>query len=186
METRTSLLFVATLFAVLIIPASDAFAHKIGIFAAYDGEEVAGEVYSSGGGRLAGWIVRVEDGSAEALEVKTDDEGKFRFKPRTTNDHLLVVDTSDGHRAEFRIPAAELSDATVEADAASAEPAPPDLDRRIARAVAREVAALRRDLDRQNRQARLRDIIGAIGYIFGVAGILMMIKARSRSGPHDR
>jgi len=190
MNRRSSTVFLVAALVAAMAPASDALAHKIGMFAAYDGEMVAGEVYLSGGGRPAGCVVRVEDGSVEPLEVKTDDKGEFRFKPRTTKDHLLVVDTGDGHRAEFRLSGAEFGGATPEPSAPAPESAasaetppavPSDLDQRVARAVAKEVAALRRDLDRQSRQARLRDVIGAIGYIFGLAGVLMMIKARSRS-----
>ena len=175
-----------------VCAASVCLAHKIGIFAAYDGDAIAGEIYFSGGGRPKGCRVKVRDASGRTLgEVTTNANGEFRFEPTTRADHVFSVQTGDGHSAEFRLRAEELSSVAARKapspapDASTAEaaaPNRPEIEQAIARIVAKELAPLRRRIDEHERRTRLRDILGGIGYIFGVAGVLMMVKARGKRG----
>ncbi len=54
------------------------------------------------------------------------------------------------------------------------------LEQRIAEAVAREIRPLRRQLEEAQNRARLRDILGGIGYIVGVMGLVFFLKGRRR------
>lgn len=178
------------LFACLLCAAlaSPAFAHKVNVFASVQGGVIEGECYASDGGMLRRAAITFYGPDGSKLgETTTDAEGQFRYTPAASVDHEIVLETDDGHRAEFLIPAQDLGGTS------SAEPAaavttqndtpvatPDDLDSRISEAVAREVRPLQRQLDRFQNQTRLRDILGGIGYIVGIAGIVFFFKGTQR------
>ena len=62
---------------------------------------------------------------------------------------------------------------TVEAGAL-----PNDLDARLEAAVARQLRPLREQLDGYENSIRVRDVMGGIGYLFGLAGLIVMLKHR--------
>ena len=165
------------------LAAGSAFAHKVGVFAAVNNGVIEGEVYSSGGDALKDCPVLFLGPNGEKLgETRTQANGTFRFTPTARVEHLVVVDTGDGHRAEFKIGADELSAAeppVAEGQAANA-PVPDDIEQRVAAAVAREILPLRRQIDQWERKTRFRDIIAGIGYIFGLAGVVLYFKAGKR------
>lgn len=49
-------------------------------------------------------------------------------------------------------------------------------------AIERQVIELRREVDRHEQRTRLRDILGGIGYILGLAGVASYVAARRRAG----
>ena len=65
---------------------------------------------------------------------------------------------------------------------AGAPSAPADLAT-IERAVARQIRPLREQLRAAQDQARLRDIMGGIGYILGLVGIALWWRARRAASP---
>jgi nickel transport protein len=56
--------------------------------------------------------------------------------------------------------------------------AEPELAALIEQAVARQVRPLREELLAAQGRAGLRDVLGGIGYIFGLAGVLMWWRSR--------
>jgi len=116
-------------------------------------------------------------------------------------DYKVVVDAGDGHQEQCTVPADEFPDdlpglegaehpsAAVPDDARpgpNAEPETalpfepggdlagasgrPELESSI-ESLARQVAALRKDVDRYRNELRLHDVLGGIGYILGLMGI---------------
>ena len=127
-----------------------AFAHKVGVFALVNDGDIEGEVYSSGGDALKDCPVIFLGPDGEKLgETRTQADGTFRFTPTARVEHLVVVDTGDGHRAEFKIGADELAgtETAVAEEQTANGPVPDDIDQRIADAVAREILPLRRQID---------------------------------------
>jgi len=61
----------------------------------------------------------------------------------------------------------------------------PDLARLIDSIVARHVRPLREQLEEYEQKVRLHDVLGGIGYIFGVAGIAMYLASRKKGGRRD-
>ncbi len=59
-------------------------------------------------------------------------------------------------------------------------PPPVALRDMIAEAVASQVRPLREQLNDYQDQVRFRDIVGGIGYIFGLAGITLWLRAARR------
>jgi hypothetical protein len=45
---------------------------------------------------------------------------------------------------------------------------------------------LRRQLDRYEHTLRLRDVLGGIGYIFGIMGLLFFVLGRRSRGPRGK
>jgi nickel transport protein len=95
--------------AVLALATTPSYAHKLTVFAAVEGKQIAGEAFFRGGSPVRHAAVSVLDGDGTKLgEIKTDDAGKFTFEPRARCVHRFVLDTGDGHSAEYTLPAEEL------------------------------------------------------------------------------
>ena len=199
----------ALLLAMLVLAATPAHAHRINLFALVEGTTITGSAYFSGGGNPVDTPVLVfgPDGSLLG-EAVTDAEGRFTFEATVRVDHTLVIDTGDGHRAEFTVPAAELPASLPDPEAAGSDAAGPEAARSgaahaaeppgtmpaaavdgqalqdlVDAAVARQVAPLRQELAQYQASLRYSDILGGIGYIFGIAGVAFYLLARRRR-PH--
>lgn len=192
-----ALIALLALVVLLTAGVSDAFAHKIKLFATAQGTTISGTAYLPGGGRIAGAEVtaRDPDGTGLATAV-TDDDGAFSMEATRRVDHLLDLDTGDGHRATFRIAATQLPPtlpgpegaAQVSADTPAAEAGPVPaaasalseeaLEAIVARAVAAQLNPLREQMDAREDRARLQDILGGLGWIMGLTGIAFFLLAR--------
>jgi len=192
----------------LLVAAPPALAHKLKLFAWVEGGRIVGSVYFPGGGVARGVTVSVLDSNGRKLgETKTDEKGEFAFVPTVRCDHVFVASSGDGHRAEFTLTAAELppeaglqpvanGDSPAEPATLNAEkepgPAvsppsrapltPAEIEQAVSSAVQCEMNRLRQQLDRQAEERRLRDILGGIGYIFGLGGIALYFLARCKRG----
>ncbi len=162
----------------LAIPAA---AHDLHIFALVEGGRVTGEANYIGGGPLKDAPVEVHGaGGTLVHETTTDDRGAFTFPAKGDSDLTITVETDDGHHGHFTIPANQLPGSAPAAQPAVAKHDSADLRTVVAEAVAKQVNPLRAELDALRNQTRLRDILGGVGYIFGVAGVVALIKARRR------
>lgn len=190
--------------AVLIAAASlSAGAHQLRVFASPDGGQIGGQVYFVGGGPARNAPVTVEAPGGEALgATETDSEGTFTFTPERAVDHTFIVDLADGHRDAFTVTADSLP---IAAEAPPAEDAAPDsepvegpaepsepratpgavetggqdaLRQATEEAVSRQIRPLREQIDALAKERRLQDIVGGIGYIFGIIGLYIIIRQR--------
>ena len=144
-----------------------ALAHKIDVFATVEGETIQGEAYYHGGDPARAAKVTVMGPDENVLgETTTDDEGRFTFPVRLRVNHTLIVDAGEGHGGEYTVPAGEFA-----GEAARGTPRDDDLQVRID-ALEKQVAALRKDLDRFSNELRLQDILGGLGYILGIMGLV--------------
>ncbi|MEH6473164.1 MAG: hypothetical protein V7752_18155 [Halopseudomonas sp.] len=173
-------------------------AHLLKVFVYADGERLQGSVYFTGGVAAAGAQIRIlGDNDALLAELSPDSQGEFGYTVSTRRDYRVVADTGDGHRAEWTVAADELvSDlSTAQAKLAAAptvlgdEPSSTsnrscsslsdnELAALIERAVAAQVGPLRRELQAYGDRTRLADIVGGIGFIFGLAGTLLWWRSR--------
>jgi nickel transport protein len=154
--------------------------------------------------------VIVQTPSGEPLAtLQTDEDGKFAFSATTRSDQVIVVNAGDGHSARFTISAADLPESlpaagmpaqgppegapkplvgasatgTARVPAVSSIPAAQaavPIEDLVAQAVARQLRPLREQINDCEDQIRLRDIIGAIGYIIGIAGLTVAFRNRRR------
>ncbi len=197
----------ACLAVLLIIAPGEA--HKARLFASVEGAEIKGYGYFSKSRRAKNCAVEFfGPGGRELGRAVTDDNGEFSFSVRVRCDHRLVLNCGEGHGAEFLIRADELPDnlepysgpaapnpapkagtegSTDEKNSSGAVDAPKELSRVVASAVAAElaplkkqIAALREQLAGYEDKVRWHDVLGGIGFIFGLAGVGLFFMARKR------
>jgi len=177
----------------LWLASAPALAHRLQVFAFADGDRIEGSAYFAGGGAATGARIQVLDAQGRPLtELTPDGAGAFSYQAQTAEDHVVVAETGDGHRAEWRIRASELAPGFHSASVApesEATPVPPpgpakeaDLTALVEQAVARQIRPLREELAAAQGQAALRDVLGGIGYILGLLGLLAWWRSRRASG----
>jgi nickel transport protein len=180
--------------AALALGAAPALPHGLEVFAYADGARIEGAARFAGG--TAGGIrILVKDRAGTTLaELTPSTDGSFTYEARRAAEHLVVAESADGHRAEWRVTADELAAGFpssrggpgIGAAPPSAVPAAaldPLVEAAIGRAVARQIAPLRRELATARRQARLQDVLGGIGYILGLAGLGLWWRGRRPERP---
>lgn len=203
-RTRTLSTQMVLLFALLALTAGRqaAYAHKLKLFATAEGNTIAGRVYFSRGQSARNVKVQVFGPQGRKLgETSTNDTGRFIFQAQFLCDHTFTAQTGDGHAASYTVKAEELpeslnppGDVSAAAGGSESTEVAPLADVRAAdevkaarlqqmveRAVARQVRPLREELDAHWEKVRLRDILGGIGYILGLAGIASYFLSRARS-----
>ena len=179
---KRGLLVLVTLFSFNSIPV---FAHNIvgGVYAI--GDQIEGEVgFSNGDMAAQGTEIKVSDKQGNLLGVvETDSEGLFVFTAQQRIDHQFFANLSSGHVLELVLPADELPESLPGGNAVSNAVMPQAstpvnvtgdqiaLQQMIEKAVAKQVKPLRKELAEYKEKASLQDVIGGIGYIFGLCGI---------------
>lgn len=180
---------------VLILSSGPALAHKVNIFAYVEGDSVYSESYFVDGRKCRASAIAVYDSSGrKVLEGTTDDEGLFAFAVPQRTDLRLVLDASTGHRNEYLLSREELSGGEDGAPAVASSPFElaeeggatgpisgelvREMDQVLARRISPLAASIRR-LEKKQEQASLRDVIGGIGYIAGLAGLYSYFRRRS-------
>ncbi len=164
------------------------FAHKITTFAYVDENGVINtEAYFSGGAKAKGAKVMVYDNSTGELllQGKTDDKGRFNFKPPALSDLKIVVEAELGHRAvafvkkkdfeKFFVQETKAKPASASSLGISEKELSQILDKKI-----KPLYDMMLRMEEKLSKPSLTEIIGGIGYIFGVFGIVAMILARRK------
>jgi len=186
-----------------IVPAQ---AHNVTVFAWVEDSTVHVESKFAGGRTPKNAPVEVYDAAGNRLlQGETDENGKFSFTAPQKSDLKIVLQAGMGHRAHWTVSRAEFGGgpAASSADAAASEAAAADTVRTaaapaetgITKAELQEV--LERALDKklkplmrlaaesQKSGPSLNEIIGGIGYIFGLVGVAAYVHARRHSGPTE-
>lgn len=183
---------------VLLLFNGVAEAHLLKLFAYVEGNRIHGSAYFAGGAGVADAAITISDADNQPLaRLKTDPQGAFSYTVATAGEYRLRVSTGEGHQAEWRIHPEEFSPsptgsynppATSASNVATgpdpAAPTNPQLATLVEQAVARQIGPLREELQRSQDRARLSDILGGIGFIFGLAGVALWW--RSRQGADRR
>ena len=182
-----------TLLASGLLSASPAAAHKLKLFATAEGLTISGYAYFVPGGRAQDVPVTISADGKMVAQTQTDDEGRFQFAAKTCADQVIDVDAGDGHIAQFIVLADELPLSLTAGQGAVAPvtaPAKPQqvldtddtLRSLVEQSVARQIAPLRIQLDAYQERTTLHDVLGGLGYIFGLFGFYFWMSARSRRG----
>lgn len=174
-------------FLAIFLLSTSAFAHGIHITASTDGKTINGRVTYQGGNSLKDCKVIVLDSAGATLaETKTDEEGKFSFPAEFRCDYHIQAKTDDGHGSEYLLKssllpsdlpprenlpkAAESTSQSAHQHAEKPGDENPWTVEQI-RLLQAKMDLLQEKLDAQDKSIRLRDILGGLGYIFGVFGL---------------
>ncbi|MFC3153440.1 hypothetical protein ACFOEK_20535 [Litoribrevibacter euphylliae] len=176
--------------------SSMSFAHALKVFAYLEGDLIKGSVYFVGGAPAKGAEVRLDTPDGQRLQtLVADQEGEFTSAPVTAPLIHVVADSHDGHvgqwivkntRAEIpaessiKNPNAQQGNASL-VNVTTSGITSDELEAVVERAVAAQVAPLREELHRYQNSARLSDILGGVGVIFGLAGAALWYSSRKSS-----
>lgn len=198
----TRLFFLLGCFCFFLLP-QQALAHKVHVFAWVSGNTVTVESNFSGNRPLINGSVTVKDDKSKTilLEGTGDKKGIFTFSipaiaRKEAMDLRIVVAGSEGHQNQWLIPAEEylqgqtVATATVQPivvqKADSGNPSRDQLKQVLEEVLKEELAPIRRSLARaEERKPDLRDIIGGIGYLLGLAGLIAWLRNRRHQEPSD-
>jgi nickel transport protein len=145
----------------LLVSPDAARAHRVYLFAWDEGDRVCSESYYSKASRIADAELTVRDTDGkELLRGRGNHEGYFCFVRPSAAELVLSVDAGQGHRGEFR-----LSAKTPVSSARSGHSAKPD--------AARFAAA-----PAEHEEPGLREILGGLGWIAGLAALLAWYRKR--------
>ena len=186
------------LMAVIFASASHTLAHRVILFAYVEGDRVFTESCFSDGKRCQNSRIEVFDSLGnKLLEGKTDKNGEFSFKPPKRTDLRIVLTASMGHKDEYIIPAGELSD-VAQGKAWKSEPHQAEkvdekgtaaeqfsrFEMEQIRTVVEEALdeklkpIMRLLVKRQNEGISFVQVMGGIGFIFGIMGIILYFRSR--------
>ncbi|MCF6325298.1 MAG: hypothetical protein L3J89_13430 [Gammaproteobacteria bacterium] len=194
---------------ILLLVSPTAFAHKLNMFAYVEGNEIFAEGYFTDGKKAKNSTITVFDpNNNQLLQGTSDKDGQFTFAIPQQSDLRITVNAGMGHQAEYLLLKDELSEetetllttsitATSESandndndnsdiqPAESSQQAATNLDNNairteVERAVGKAIKPLMRELSTMRAEKSLADIIGGIGFIFGLLGIAMYFKSRKQ------
>lgn len=202
--------FTASFILSLTLPFAGAFAHRVTIFAWVEGDVVHTESKFSGGKPVKAGTVLVYDAQSgdKLLEGATDDKGAFSFKASRTASLRIELLAGMGHKGEWIVNREEFDvkegagtssdDSRTAGVSKGSEAAQPEhrtpfimqeVEEAFERALDRKLSPMMKFLAQsQNQQGpNVRDVIGGIGYIFGLVGLGAYLhfrrKARQISRP---
>jgi nickel transport protein len=193
------MLFIIFLFIALPVSVT---AHKLSVFAWSEGDIILGETSLSGNIKPHDLKITVQDAATHTtlLTTRTDEQGNFRFLvPEKAIQQqlglLLVADSGDGHRGEWRLPAHEYLSLPLQQKTGTEKVSTQSMPTVQSTACCMSEQVLRRIVDEEldsklgpvkqmlaenyNQGPSLQNILGGIGYILGLAGILAWSKARN-------
>ena len=174
---------------------SKVWAHKVNVFAWVEGDTVFVEGYFPGGKKSRDSLVEVfNPAGPKLLEGRTNETGEFSFKIPERTDLKIVLTASMGHKNDFTISASDLGGS---GSLPSSEPAKKHvhsvgesvpvsndihqletiIDEALDRKLAPVIELIR---DKRKEGPTISQIVGGIGYIFGLFGLVMYLKSRNK------
>jgi nickel transport protein len=181
----------------LLLSSLIAHAHNVvgGVYV--NGVDIEGEAgFSNGTMANAGTKVKITDQSGTPLgEVETDDQGFFMFTAKKKITYLFEINMGAGHILKMQLPADELPDdldsgaattntnsgtnksSTLLSNVAKGDNSPINT-LHLEKAIAKQIIPLRKEIQALKEKSGLRDILGGIGYIFGLLGVVALIRER--------
>lgn len=197
----------AAVLGLLVLTALPAEAHRVNLFAWVEQNEVLVECGFTRSQKVKAGRITVFDAmtGTELLAGVTDATGRFRFPVpeealRSAHDLRIQLVAGEGHQNEWTVSAAEFMPVSPAATAgtqtaAASEPrsassavhaeapgwaTPEDVERIVNASLEARLAPVKRLLAAQSTAGpTVRDIVGGIGWIFGLLGIAAYFR-RSR------
>jgi len=189
--------FTTVLLFALLTVSTTVQAHKLNMFAYAEEGEIYVEAYFADGKRAKNSTIEVYDTQDQLLyNNTTNEEGGHQFAAPQKTELRIVINAGMGHQTEYILPSSEF--ATEQTNSASTSNLPintaipsviqtattPNLDQLkplITQAVSQAVKPLQREISELKNKTSLSDIIGGVGYIFGLLGLFAYLDARKKT-----
>ena len=196
-KCRQFVFLTACLFTLCLLWPSQAMAHRVNVFAWVEGDTVYTESKFSGGRLVNGGEVHVYDLKGnELLSGKTNAQGEFSFKIPKKTAMKIVLQAGMGHRGDWTIPLSEIDPQQSGSEPAVSTEAPKETSKREVVTPSVDLDQMRHALDQsldrrlspvlkrlaeaQDKGPSFRDILGGIGYIFGLLGLAAYMHFRHK------
>ncbi len=170
-------------------------AHKLSVFAYFEGDVLVGEAYFNRGNPAREVPVRVTSGELLLAQGLTDDKGAFSFplKLASLQEIRVAVDAGMGHQAlqilnpappaeEGALALEEIREGGAEAESSGLSEISSEMMREIVREELGPLKNLLLSLRKEQEKAGITEILGGIGYIFGLVGICMWYRGGRKRG----
>lgn len=178
-------------FILLMLPQTfynqPAFAHKVTIFAWVEGDTIYTQSKFSGGKKAKGSLVTVFDMEGNRLlEGTTDEKGECSFKIPQKTGLKVVLKASMGHMAEWKIPVEEIAAAQASQNKMPETGGPScfqreEIRRLIDESLDQKLSPIISMLANcQDREPGISEVMGGIGYIFGLVGVALYFASRRK------
>ncbi|MBT3225493.1 MAG: hypothetical protein HN580_00750 [Deltaproteobacteria bacterium] len=171
--------------------SGSALAHRVIIFGWVEGDRVMTQSKFSSNRVVKGGEISVYDSTENRiLTGKTDKQGEYSFQIPVQERLKIVLSTAGGHQADWTITKKELESASHLSDdlpqTQMHEPVPGDCQKETGAAVIEKMLdsklrpIMRHIAEANQKQVSLRDILGGIGYIIGLAGLAAYMRYRGK------
>ena len=196
MNKKLFLLF--SLFLILI-SVKATLAHKVNVFGYREVNCIIGEAYFSDGSSCKKCLVEIYDEQGEKIaQTTTDERGKFKVLVNEKGSVKIKLIAGEGHLAEYEIEdlkevaeknqisfQKEISKKVVKSKNSQiqASISKDELKNIVREVVAKETEGIKSmlmDLKKDMNKTKIHEIISGIGYIFGIWGIIALLKTRKR------
>ena len=193
---RAALVVLALGIIVTLPLASQVWAHKVNVFAWVEGDTVFVEGYFPGGKKSQNSLVEVfNPAGSKLLEGRTNEKGEFSFKIPERTDLKIVLTSGMGHKNDFTLSASDLEGPVslpssvpakkhshTEGESAPVSNDTHKLETIIDEALDRKLAPVIKLIrDTRREGPSITEIVGGIGYIFGLFGLVMYFKSRKEN-----
>jgi len=204
---QTYFIKISCLMLLFILSSGHALAHSVTVFAWVEGDTVLGEGKFSGGKKAQNSEIIVWDlNGKERLRTRTNKKGEFSFPIPAKTAMRIELIAGMGHKAEWTIPLADIDDtATIksaqDAGIPPSEPAgntapkqtanpvaaidPEQLEaiveKAVTKALNKKITPLSKMVaDLAQEGPTINEILGGIGYIFGLMGVAIYFSSRKK------
>jgi nickel transport protein len=181
-------------FALMLI-TTETFAHSLHLFANLQQNHLEGRAYYADQSPASYEQVFLYDKNDKLLQkTLTTQEGTFRFSIDKVQTFKVVIQAEEGHRAETQITIVEKPkinpleqqlqqalDGKFQYEHRSPDCKTETLEKNIVSILQQEMQILKEQLNHYENKIRWHDILGGLGYIFGLAGFFMYITTRRRT-----
>ena len=187
--TRTACILSAICWLFSLIPVHEAHAHRMDVYAYFEGNLLKGEGAYDDGTPADGADIKIYDSKGKLIgTTQTSSDGIFTFT-MTPDGNPITIDINDGggHHAEFVLEDLPTQEEATEAidvssqgggNVAVAEDA-------LAHLLRRELSPIRAELARlaNKRQIGISEVFGGLGWIIGIIGAASWFKYKKPQSP---
>jgi nickel transport protein len=188
----------ACLVSLCLMWSVSAMAHRVNVFAWVEGGTVHTESKFSGGKGVKDGEVLIYDLEGSRLfSGRTDAQGEFSFRIPQKTGMKIVVQAGMGHRGEWTIPLSEIDprapipetpvsqegpSETAQSGAATSSVNLDQMQHILEQSLDRRLGPVLKLLaESRDRGPTLQDILGGIGYVFGLMGLAAYVHFRRKT-----